>query len=80
MKKTGEEWDDGLTQTSLWDHCHPCAFICLMIQRGHLKADPIVMKTLDDAGGYVTPGGFPDFETMEREFERVSYEGYGRSG
>ena len=80
MKKTDEEWDDGLTQTSLWDHCHPCAFICLMIQRGHLKADPIVMKTLDDAGGYVTPGGFPDFETMEREFERVSYEGYGRSG
>ena len=79
MKKTDEEWDEGLTQTSLWDHCHPCAFICLMIQRGHLKAGPAVMKTLDSAG-YMTPGGFPDFETMEREFERVSYESDGRSG
>ena len=54
----------------LWDHCHPCAFICFMIQQGHLIADAEVMNTLD-CYGYKTPGGFPDFETMKREFQRV---------
>jgi hypothetical protein len=55
---------------SLWDSIHPCAFMCWMIQQGQLPADEQVMKTLN-AYGYKTPGGFPDFETMNREFERM---------
>lgn len=54
----------------LWDCCHPCAYLCWMIQQGMLPADEQVMKTLD-AYGYKTPGGFPDFDAMTREFERI---------
>lgn len=54
----------------LWDCCHPCAYLCWMIQQGTLPADEQVMKTLDTYG-YKTPGGFPDFETMNREFKRI---------
>lgn len=72
-KKTDADWNDGLTQNLLWSCVHPCAFMCYMIQQGHLPADEQVMKTLD-AHGYQTPGGFPDVEAMEREFNRVRNE------
>lgn len=67
--KEDEYWDDGMTQSLLWDSCDPCAYLCLMIQRGHLIANGAMMVTLD-AHGYKTRGGFPDFEKMQREFER----------
>lgn len=54
----------------LWDSIHPCAFMCYMIQQGHLPADAKVMETLD-CYGFKTPGGFPDFGAMNREFERM---------
>ena len=59
---------------SLWDCVDPCAFICFTIQQGTLPADEQVMKTLD-AYGYKTPGGFPDFDKMTKEFERIQNEG-----
>ena len=66
-EKSDEDWDDGLKQNLLWYSIHPCAFMVFQIQQGVLKADPAVMETLD-AYGYRTPGGFPDFEQMQRDF------------
>lgn len=53
---------------SVWDSIHPCAFMVYMIKQGTLNADEAVMETLD-CYGYKTPGGFPDTETMQREFD-----------
>jgi hypothetical protein len=80
MTKTDLEWNDGLTQMTLfqepepnmaqtWASIHPCAMLCWCIQQGYLTADPSVMQTLDNYG-YKTPFGTPDFETMEKEFKR----------
>lgn len=65
-----DEWVDEMKMVPEYDCVHPCAFLCYMIQQGSLPADQQVMKTLD-AYGFKTPGGFPNFETMNREFERI---------
>ena len=53
-----------------WDCIHPAAYLCYCISVGTLAMDDKIKETLYNFGWLSEDGERPDYERMNREFER----------